>query len=659
MAISFELKERDGLGRICTLTTPHGKVTTPALLPVVNPNLLNITPAQLREEFGAEAIITNSYIIHRTDRLREAAQGSGGVHGLLGWDGPIMTDSGAFQAYVYRDRDGDGGGGGAVEISPEGIVEFQRDIGVDIGTILDVITEKRASWGRAEKDVKETIRRAGLSVPLKGEMALAGTVQGSTYPDLREGCARALADMDIDVHPIGGVVPFMEDYRYEELVTAIIAAKKGLPPSRPVHLFGAGHPHVLSIAVLLGCDLFDSSSYSKYAMDGRMLFNDGTRRLEDLDHLPCHCPVCASTSADELRATEPQAREVLLARHNLHTLFGKMRAIRQAIHEERLWEMAERDVRGHPALLGTLRVLEGEGGLLERFESISRTTAFMHTGPESRHRPMVRRYKERLLKRYRLPKAKANYVLPDGRKPYHETYTDAVALMGRGVHFTIESYFGPVPIELDLMYPLAQSLAGPLTKEEEGELMELWAAFEEANGITFERWTKEQAAAVRRSREEPRSKYDLDLDLLRVGAVADMQFGPRAARAILDGEISLVRSASGRIRNVLVDGVHVLSMRAHDGLYTLKLEGARRVLKATRPPAHRVVADKDAAPFVAEGKNLFAKFVADCDPDLRPGDQAIIVDPGDALLAVGRVLLNREEMLSFKVGIAVRTKEHA
>ena len=651
MPLSFELKERDGLGRLCVLGTAHGAVTTPALLPVINPHRMSITPQQMRTEFGAEMLITNAYIIRRSPDLRERAL-KDGVHALIGFDGPIMTDSGAFQAYVYGSTEKEGGEK-AVEISPKDIVEFQRDIGVDVGTILDIITQRDATHSEAEQDVEETIVRAREAVGLKGKMALNGTVQGSVYPDLRERCARALGELNIDVHPIGGVVPFMEGYRYADIARAIIAAKKGLPPSRPVHLFGAGHPHFLSIAVLLGCDLFDSSSYIKYAMDDRLMFNDGTRHFEDLDHLPCHCPVCSSHSIKDLRTVPRPERIVLLARHNLHVLFGKIRAIRQAIHEERLWEMAERDARGHPALLNVMRVLGAEGEYLERFDQTSRAAAFMHTGSESRFRPAVRRYRDRLLKRYSLPKASAQYVLPETNKPYGDHYIKHLELLAsHGLHFVVESYFGPAPIELDMMYPIAQSMTGHVSEEECKEQLEVWARLEEANGITFEQWNDKAA------RQAAKGK-GLDIDLLRVTAVASMQFGPRAAKALVKGKASYVKSREGRIRNVHVDGEHILSMRAHDGMFTLKPAGARRIIAAVKPPQLRVVADDDAAPFVAQGKNLFSKFVADCDPDLRPGDEGIVVGKDDKLLAVGRLLMNREEMLSFKVGVAVKTREHA
>ena len=110
----FELKERDGLARVCELTTKHGKVTTPVLLPVINPNYLTISPKEMRDRLGVQMLITNSYIIRGNDALREKAEASG-VHSLLGFDGPVMTDSGTFQNHVYGD----------VRVDPDEIVRFQ------------------------------------------------------------------------------------------------------------------------------------------------------------------------------------------------------------------------------------------------------------------------------------------------------------------------------------------------------------------------------------------------------------------------------------------------------------------------------------------------------------------------------------------------------
>ena len=98
-------------------------------------------------------------------------------------------------------------------------------------------------------------------------------------------------------------------------------------------------------------------------------------------------------------------------------------------------------------------------------------------------------------------------------------------------------------------------------------------------------------------------------------------------------------------------------MRASDGLFTLKIEGGKCLHQLFESPSLRVVIEDEAIPFVKDGKDVFAKFVVDCDPNIRPWDETIIVDKKDRLLAVGRSLLNREEMLSFKTGLAVKTRE--
>ena len=131
-----------------------------------------------------------------------------------------------------------------------------------------------------------------------------------------------MSELACDVHPIGGVVPLMENYRYKTLAEVIISARKGLVPGRPVHLFGAGHPMVFPLAAALGCDMFDSASYAKYASTKRMMFDSGTRHLEDLEYLPCSCPVCSDTTPKELLGMEDKERTRQLSLHNLHVCYG-------------------------------------------------------------------------------------------------------------------------------------------------------------------------------------------------------------------------------------------------------------------------------------------------------------------------------------------------
>jgi 7-cyano-7-deazaguanine tRNA-ribosyltransferase len=647
----FELKERDGLARICELTTRHGKVTTPALLPVVNPNQLTITPREMRERFKVEMLITNSYIIKTDAALREKAQG-GGLHRLLDFDGPVMTDSGTFQSYVY----------GKVGVGHREIVEFQRDIGSDIGTILDVFSEPDWTEEQTRAATEETLRRAEESVPLKGDMLLAGTVQGGVFPELRRGCAERLSAMAFDVHPIGGVVPLLEDYRFSDVAEVIVASKKGLDPSRPVHLFGAGHPMVFPFAVLLGCDLFDSASYAKYAREERFMYPNGTRFLRDMHDLACDCPACGRTSVKDLASAEPAERTKAIAEHNLFTSLRELRKVKNAIHEGSLWEMVEMRARAHPSLLAVLKVLRRHAEFLEGFEPASRRGAFFYCGPESYDRPSVMRYRERFFARYRRPGAKVLVGFEEGPKPYSRARASEIAKVAAKVDadFIVASFFGPVPIELDEFYPTAQSVIPEhLDREVAESVRKTMERHAHQHGYPLAvMWEGDETLQF--LEEVAPAAKGFDIDLLRVRAVLDMQFG-RGAADLLDGrKVEFVKSRNtGKIRNVLIDGVHAFSMRAHDGRLTPKMEGARLLMKVLPPGAMRVTAEDEPAGFAAKGNNVFAKFVVDCDPGIRPGDSVLVVNTKGELAAVGRALMVKKEMLAFKRGIAVRVKEAA
>jgi len=645
--MKFEIKDRDAAGRICRLTTKHGVVTTPNLMPVINPNKLLITPREMKKLFGTEVIITNSYIIKKNKELNEKALRKG-LHKLLGFDGTIMTDSGTFQSYVYGD----------IDVNPQEIVEFQRDIGSDIGTILDVFGTPDQNRKEAEKGVKETLKRAKESIKLKGDMILACTVQGSVYQDLRENSAKSLSEINADFFAIGGVVPLMENQRYLDLVRVIISSKKGLNPSKPVHLFGAGHPMIFPLAVALGCDFFDSSAYAKYANDERMIFSWGTEKLDDLIDLPCSCPVCSKYSISEFKKLEKNDKTLEIAKHNLYISYAEIKKIRNAIYQGNLWELVERRANSNPFLLEALKLLKlkENKSWLEKFEPISKNKALFYTGGQTIHRPIVYRTYNRLLERYKTLSDNI-VVFPEGGKPYSSFYSGEIKKIldkNKTVTIVVDSSLGPVPIELDEMYPFAQSVFPYVTDAETEEMItEMFDVFIQGKNVIC--WDGDDTL----SEIETVNDGEKDFDAARVSAVSDMQFGKRASEALLNGKIKIVKSRkTGKIRNIYCDGKHVLSMRASDGLFTLKIDGGKNLHKFFKYPKLRVVVDSDAVSFVKEGKSVFAKFVKDCDPELRPFDECLIVDEQDNLLAVGRTLLNREEMLSFQNGVAVKTREH-
>ncbi|MDK2782257.1 MAG: 7-cyano-7-deazaguanine tRNA-ribosyltransferase, partial [Archaeoglobi archaeon] len=352
--MEFEILKKDLLGRIGRLKTRRGVVETPTLLPVINPNQIILTPEELRK-CGAEMLITNSYIIYRNRELRERALEKG-VHGLLNTEMPVMTDSGSYQLYEYGD----------VEVDSQTIVRFQMEINSDVIVPLDIPTPPDAPFERAEREMKISVERALEALRIAQGFDVAGVIQGSTHEELRERCASALSSHPFSIYPVGAVVPLLENYRFTDLVRVVMAAKKALRADAPVHLFGAGHPMVLSLAVALGCDLFDSAAYALYARDDRYLTEYGTLHLSELKYFPCSCPVCSSHTPEELRKSDEKFR--LLSLHNLYVTFEELRRIKQAIEEGSLAELLEARVRSHPSLLDAFRELLKHSEFIEKYD---------------------------------------------------------------------------------------------------------------------------------------------------------------------------------------------------------------------------------------------------------------------------------------------------
>lgn len=429
MSEFFEVRDWDAAGRIGRLSVPRAGVTveTPALLPVVNPHIQTIPPRDLADRFGAEILITNSYILHGSDDLREEAL-SQGLHDLLDFPGAIMTDSGSFQLSEY----------GEIDVTSEEILAFQREIGSDIATPVDIPTPPDAPRETAEIDLgttQERLERAGEFDA--GDMLLSAPVQGSTYTDLRESAGAHAVSTGLDVFPVGAVVPLMNDYRYGRMIDVVAAAKRGLGPAAPVHLFGAGHPMMFALAVAAGCDLFDSAAYAIYARDGRYLTVRGTDHLADLDYFPCSCPVCVQFSPAEVETHDE--RERLLSEHNLYVSFGEIRRIKQAIRSGTLLELVETRARGHPAMLDGYRALLSHADDLERTDPASKTTFFYLSG-ESARRPEVLRHHRRLQR----------LSVPDSLLLVDRPANPAI---GADEVWAVRPPFGPVPPDLEETYP--------------------------------------------------------------------------------------------------------------------------------------------------------------------------------------------------------------
>jgi 7-cyano-7-deazaguanine tRNA-ribosyltransferase len=384
MGIAFESHSSDIAGRSGRLTVGNKTVKTPALLPVINPHLQLITPDEL-QVMGVEALITNAYIFSQSKQFRERALNEG-LHNVLDFDGVIMTDSGSFQLSVY----------GQVSITNAEILSFQRDIKSDIWVPLDIPTSPAQDRKTTERDLAITMQHLKEAKEIFGSDApIAGPVQGGIFEDLRERAGREVTSLGFSICPIGAVVPLMESYRYRDLVSVVMAAKRTLSPSACTHLFGAGHPSMFALATAMGCDLFDSAAYALYAKDGRYLTVHGSYRISELVDLPCGCAVCRSHTAEELRSAPD--RERLLALHNLHVTLAEIARIRQAISDGTLWELVDERCRGHPQLLSGYRTLLDHAPELEVHDRVSKRR-FFYRGNESCKRTEVLRYQQQLVR---------------------------------------------------------------------------------------------------------------------------------------------------------------------------------------------------------------------------------------------------------------------
>ena len=453
----FEIKERDLLARIGRLKTKSGGIETPVLFPVINPAIQPIPPREIAEKFRCKALITNAYIIKKHYGEKAVRQG---IHRLLNFDGVIMTDSGAYQILVYGD----------VEVKPEEIVDYQEKIDTDIAVILDVPTGWNVGRKQAEKTVNQTLARAKALWKIKSrkDILWVGPVQGGKFLDLISKSAKEIGKFPFQIHALGSPTPVMEQYQFEVLVDMIMAAKMNLPLERPLHLFGAGHPFMFSLAIALGCDMFDSAAYAIYARENRYMTEYGTFRLEELEWLPCSCPICTRHDAEDLREMPKNEREKLLAEHNLYVCFEELRRVKQAIVEGRLWEHLEMRCHSHPALLSALKKLGKYADYIEKHTPVTKKSGLFYLGHLDLTRPEVIRHRRKIMKNYSPPeRAKILVLLPQTKeKPFHKAgeqkrfrklIENKLGERAEKLHVcTYAVPFGVVPNEIDEIYPLSQ-----------------------------------------------------------------------------------------------------------------------------------------------------------------------------------------------------------
>lgn len=443
--MEFEVRESDLLGRIGTLTVNGRKVETPCLMPVVHPVNQSVSVAEVRSA-GFEALMTNSFIMY--SRLKDKALEKG-VHSLLGFDGLVMTDSGGYQVLRY----------GSVEADHRQIALFQSEIGSDLAVTLDRPTGYSRSRRYAEETMKYSLERAVETI---GEFhgsktTWVGPVQGGLFPDLLRRSATGLLKAGFSFLALGSPTEVMENYRYAELVRMIAATRGAMPYSVPLHLFGAGHTLTMALAVALGCDTFDSASYILFAREGRYMTEMGVHTLQQMKHLPCSCPACNSTSAEELKKMDPAERTRKLALHNLHALRREVQACKEAISEGRLWDVVEQRSYAHPSLREAFVEMSKQSSLLEAGTPHIKEKGLLLRGAEDLLRPELSIASRRLGWAMRRRRSRALLVIPGTGEPLTGRRLAQREYRGWDV-YRVHAVLGPYPVELDFVYPFTQTV---------------------------------------------------------------------------------------------------------------------------------------------------------------------------------------------------------
>ena len=351
---TFALIATDGAARAGTLRTKHGDVPTPAFMPVgTKGTVKGVHPDQLRE-LGASILLGNTYHLHfrpGEDLIAEL----GGLHAFMGWDGPILTDSGGYQVFSLRHTithvDDDGVtfrsvyDGELARLTPELAAEIQRRLGSDIAMCLDQVLPPALPRPELEDAVRRTTLWAERQ--LRQERApgqlLFGIAQGHSDEELRRRSIDEITTLGFDGHALGGLA--IGEDRPQMLETTAWAAPL-LPADKPRYFMGIGDPEGILDVIERGIDMFDCVWPTRLGRTGTALTWEGRLNLKNSrfirDPRPldesCTCPACGRFSRAYLRHLVNQNELLgllLLTLHNLRFLLELTAGARQAIEDGR------------------------------------------------------------------------------------------------------------------------------------------------------------------------------------------------------------------------------------------------------------------------------------------------------------------------------------
>jgi queuine tRNA-ribosyltransferase len=361
----FDLHHTDShcSARRSTFQTPHGPVELPAFMPVGTQAAVKALTIDQVRSTGAQMILGNTY--HLALRPgEEIVRELGGLHRFMGWDGPILTDSGGFQLFslaqntkvteqaaIFRSHID----GRLFELSPERAIAIQEALGSDVAMVLDHVISLPADDNAIRDACDRTIRWAGrckAAATREGQAQFA-IVQGGLNPELRVWCARHLADLDFQGYAVGGLSVGESPADMYAILDAVCPA---MPVDKPRYLMGVGTPQDLLNAIRRGIDLFDCVLPTRNGRNAMAFTDAGPLRLRNKIHerdeqpLEPHCPCLACRHSRaylrHLFMADEMLGPMLLTHHNL-TYYQRLLAdARQAIEQDRFVEFYEARLAG-------------------------------------------------------------------------------------------------------------------------------------------------------------------------------------------------------------------------------------------------------------------------------------------------------------------------
>lgn len=356
--LTFEVLARDGAARRGRLRLAHGVVETPAFMPVGTYGAVKgVAPSDLRD-LGAQIVLSNTFHLWLRPGL-EVIGAHGGLHRFMGWDGPILTDSGGFQVFslgALRKISEEGVqfqspvNGDRCFLSPEEAMRIQRVLNSDIAMIFDECTPYPATVEQAAASMRLSLRwaRRSHTAHAGNPNAVFGIVQGGMYEALREESLHGLTEIGFDGYAIGGL-SVGEPKADMQRILAHTAPL--LPAGRPRYLMGVGTPADIVNAVMRGIDMFDCVMPTRNARNGWLFTSVGTVKLRNSQYRDdlgppdpqCDCYTCTRFTRAYLHHLQ-RVNEMLGARlntlHNLHFYQRLMRGLREAIAAGSLAEFA-------------------------------------------------------------------------------------------------------------------------------------------------------------------------------------------------------------------------------------------------------------------------------------------------------------------------------